>query len=70
MDGSRPRPSFRGAPRGRVVAHRGPDPILERRLRDPVFAEAYRRYLEELRRQVMAITARRKKSRGIAALIR
>jgi hypothetical protein len=70
MDGSRPRPSHRGAPRGRVAAHRGSDPVLERRLRDPVFAESYQRYVDELRRQVLALTARRKKSPRIPALAR
>jgi hypothetical protein len=70
MDGSRPRPSPRETPRGRVVTHRGSDPAMDRRLRDPVFAAAYRSYVEDLRRQVLGLTARRKRSPRIPALAR
>jgi hypothetical protein len=70
VDGSRPRPSLRGSPHGRVVSHRPPDPMLDARLRDPVFAEAYRRYVDDLRRQALQLTARRKRSPKIASFNR
>ena len=70
MDGSRPRPSLRGSPHGRVVSHRAPDPLLDARLADPVFAEAYRLYVDDLRRQALQLTARRKRSPKIAAFNR
>jgi hypothetical protein len=43
---------------------------LDRRLRDPVFAESYRRYVDDLRRQILQLTARRKRSRRIPAFSR
>jgi hypothetical protein len=52
------------------VSHRVPDPLLEARLRDPVFAEAYRLYVDDLRRQALELTARRKRSPRTAAFNR
>jgi hypothetical protein len=44
--------------------------MLDARLRDPVFAEAYRRYVDDLRLQALQLTARRKRSPRIGAFNR